>query len=132
MSRKLDGASPDVKISDWKDMEHFLKVLMSNAWNRDKKNIQILYRETTSLDKKTMLEVLKLESDFIKWVAENLRAGLGLPSTSLKLEMIANLADQTDFSLSQIKKLVSKGRDKILSKPLISQDKGMAMLKKYL
>ena len=92
MSRELDGASPDGKISDWKDMEHFLKVLMSNAWHRDKKNIQILYRETTSLDKKTMRKVLKLESDFIKWVAEKLREGLGLPSTSLKLEMIANLA----------------------------------------
>ena len=92
MNRKLDWASPDGKISDWKDMEQFLKVLMSNAWNRDKKNIQLLYRETISLDKKTMREVLKLESDFIKWVAENLREGLALPSTSLKLEMIANLA----------------------------------------
>lgn len=92
MHRKLDWPSPDGKISDWKDMEHFLKVLMSNAWNRDKKNIQLLYRETTTLDKKTMREVLKLESDFIKWVAENLRKGLALPSTSLKLEMIANLA----------------------------------------
>jgi len=93
MSREeLDWASPDGKISGWKDVENFLKVLMSNAWNRDKNNIQLMYRETTSLDKKTMRDVLKIESNFIKWVAENLRQGLGLPSTSPKLEMIANLA----------------------------------------
>jgi hypothetical protein len=29
-------------------MERFLRVLMSNAWNRDKNDIQLLYRETTS------------------------------------------------------------------------------------
>lgn len=93
MSREeLDWTSPDGKISGWKDVEHFLKVLMSNAWNRDKNNIQLMYREFTSLDKQTMQEVMKIESNFIKWVTENLREGLGLPSISPKLEMIANLA----------------------------------------
>jgi len=92
MSRDLDGASPDGKISGLKDIEHFLKVLMANAWNREKHYIQLLYRETNSLDKKTMKEVMKLESDHITWVAERLREGLGLPSTSLKLEMVANVA----------------------------------------
>lgn len=92
MSRKLDWASPDGKISNLKDLERFLRVLMSNAWHRDKKHIQLLYRETTSLDKKTRSEVLQLESDFIKWVAEKLREGLALPSLNPKLEMIANMA----------------------------------------
>ena len=92
MSRKLDWASPDGRIKDFEDMERFLRVLMSNAWNRDRNDIQLLYRETTSLDRKTRKEVLQLESDFVKWVAEKLREGLSLPAMNSKLEMIANLA----------------------------------------
>ncbi|RJQ67059.1 MAG: TetR/AcrR family transcriptional regulator [Desulfobacteraceae bacterium] len=91
MSRELDWASPDGKITDLNDMERFLRALMLSAWNEDKNYIQLLYRETTSLDSKTRKEVLQLESDFVKWVAEKLREGLGWASTSLELEMIANL-----------------------------------------
>jgi TetR/AcrR family transcriptional regulator, cholesterol catabolism regulator len=92
MNRDLGYVSPDSKISSWEGIEDFLRTLMSSAWTRDKNNIQLLYRETKSLDKKTMREVLKIESDHIKWVAEKLREGLGLSSISMELEMVANLA----------------------------------------
>lgn len=92
MNRELDWASEDGKISGWKGIERFLKVLMLNAWTREKNYIQLLYRETTSLDKNSMQSVLKIESDHITWVAEKLQEGLGLPTISPELEMIANLA----------------------------------------
>jgi AcrR family transcriptional regulator len=92
MYRKFDWGSPDGTISDWKDMEKFLTKLMSTSWNRDKNLIQLLYRETISLDKKTLREVMEIESDFIKWITELLRRGLAVPSASPKLEMIANMA----------------------------------------
>jgi hypothetical protein len=92
MNRDLDWATHDGKISGWEGIEHFLKVLMANAWTREKEYIQLLYRETNSLDKNTMQEVLKLESEHIQWVAEKLREALGLPSANLELELIANMA----------------------------------------
>jgi len=92
MHRKLDGAAKDQKVSGLKDIEKFLKALIFNAWNREKNRVQMLYRETNSLDKKTMHEVLKLEAAHIKWIAEKLREGLGLPSVNQELEIIANLA----------------------------------------
>lgn len=91
MSRDLDWA-PGGKISGLKDIEHFLKVLMSNAWNRENHYIQLLYRETNSLDKKTRKEVMEREADFIEWVAEGLQEGLGLTSKNFELELVANLA----------------------------------------
>jgi len=33
---------------------------------------------------------LKIESDYVKWLAENFRKGLGLPSVTRELELIAN------------------------------------------
>lgn len=87
---KFDEAFPDVNISGWKDLEPFIRKLISYSWNINRHGIQLLYRETISLDKKTKREVLGLESDYIKWVAENLRKGLGLPSITKELEIMAN------------------------------------------
>lgn len=92
MNRDLDWASPDGKISGWKGIEQFLRVLMANAWTQERIYIQLLYRETNNLDKQSMKEVLKLESEHIQWVADKLREGLGLPAISMELEMIANMA----------------------------------------
>jgi AcrR family transcriptional regulator len=92
MGRKLDWAPPDGKSVDIGGIESLLRLTMSNAWNRDKNAIQLLYQETTSLDNKTRKEVFQIESDFVKWVAEKLREGLSLPSVSTEVEMIANLA----------------------------------------
>ena len=91
MNRDLDWASPDGKISGWKGIEQFLRVLMTNAWTQERIYIQLLYRETNNLDKQTMKEVLKLESGHIQWVADKLREGLGLSTISMELEMIANM-----------------------------------------
>ena len=82
---------PKIKISSWDDLESFLRDMILPSLGRHKHPIQLLYRETISLDKKTLREVLQIESDYIRWVAENLREGLGLPSTNSKLELLANL-----------------------------------------
>lgn len=90
--RDIDRAFQEERVSGLNNVEQFLKSLLSNAWNRDKHVIQLLYRETISLDKKTRKEVLQIESDFINWVAEHLQKGLGFSSINRKLELIANLA----------------------------------------
>ena len=91
LSRKLDWGSSDTQPIDMKDIESLLRLSMSNAWGRDNNAIQLLYQETTSLDKKTQKEVFRIESEFVKWVAEKLREGLSLPSVTMELEMMANL-----------------------------------------
>ena len=82
---------PKIKISNWDDLESFLRAMILPSLGRHKHHIQLLYRETISLDKKTQREILQIESDYIRWVAENLREGLALPFTSSKLELLANL-----------------------------------------
>jgi AcrR family transcriptional regulator len=88
--RVYDQAFPEENVSTWNDLEPFLKSLTFNAWNRHKNPIQLLYRETISLDKGTMREVLKIESEYVRWIAENLRKGLGRSSVDQELEIIAN------------------------------------------
>ena len=88
--RVYDQAFPEENVSTWNDLEPFLKSLTFNAWNRHKNPIQLLYRETISLDKGTMREVLKIESEYVRWIAENLRKGLGRSSVNQELEIIAN------------------------------------------
>ena len=88
--RVYDQAFPEENVSTWNDLEPFLKSLTFNAWNRHKNPIQLLYRETISLDKGTMREVLKIESEYVRWIAENLRQGLGWSSVNQELEIIAN------------------------------------------
>jgi len=87
---KFDEAFPDVHISGWKDLEPFIRTLISYSWDINRHSIQLLYRETISLDKKTRDAVLNLESNYVKWVAENLRKGLGMPSITKELEIMAN------------------------------------------
>ena len=82
---------PKEKISGWDDLEPYIRSLLHSAWNRDKHPIQLLYRETISLDKKTRQEVLRIESKYVKLVAENLRKGLGLPVVTEELEILTNI-----------------------------------------
>ncbi len=77
-------------VSGWDDLEPFLRSMMLASWKRYKNSIQLLYRETISLDKKTMREVLQIESDYVHWVADRLRKGLGLSSINRDLHIIAN------------------------------------------
>ncbi|MBP1714516.1 MAG: TetR family transcriptional regulator [Deltaproteobacteria bacterium] len=86
----FDRTFPELKISGWKDLEPFVRYIARNSWERNRSAIQLLYRETISLDRKTMREVLRVESGYIKWVAENLRRGLKLPKINKKLEILAN------------------------------------------
>ena len=82
---------PKEKISKWDDLEPYIRSLISAAWNRDKHPIQLLYRETVSLDKKTRQEVLRIESNYIKIITENLRRGLGIDEITEDLEILSNL-----------------------------------------
>lgn len=82
---------PEEKISGWDDLAPYIRSLLHSAWNRDKHPIQLLYRETISLDKKTRLEVLRIESKYVKLVAENLRKGLGIPAVTEELEILTNI-----------------------------------------
>lgn len=86
----FDKAFPNIKISQWKDLEPYIKSIIYTSWVRNKKSIQLLYRETIALDPDSLKQVLKIESDYIKWVAENLRKGLGLPAVTDEVEIIAN------------------------------------------
>jgi len=81
---------PDVTISDWNDLESFIRSTISFAWTTLKHPIQLMYRETFSLDKKTSQYVLKIESDYVKWIAKNIQNGLGLNAITPELEILAN------------------------------------------
>ncbi len=87
---RFEKAFPETNISGWSDLEPFIRSLLAYSWNRNKHPIQLLYRETISLDPNTLREVLRIEAEYIKWVAENLRRGLGFPAVSEELEIIAN------------------------------------------
>ncbi len=86
----LGEAFPERNVTEWNGLEPFIKSLMCAGWNKHKHSIQLLYRETISLDKKTMREVLRIESDYVQWVAEKLRKGLGRSCVNQELEIIAN------------------------------------------
>jgi TetR/AcrR family transcriptional regulator, cholesterol catabolism regulator len=85
-----DEEFPKINISKWKDLETFIRSVINTSWTRNTKTIQLLYRETIALDKDTKKQVMKIESNLIKWVAENLRKGLGLPTVTTELEILAN------------------------------------------
>lgn len=86
----FEKSLPKEKISGWEDLDPYLRSLLSAAWNRDKRPIQLLYRETISLDTKSRKDVLRIESEYVQIVAENLRKGLGLSALSEELEILAN------------------------------------------
>lgn len=73
------------------NLENYIRSLMETAWNRNKHPIQVLYRETISLDQKTKKEVFEIESKYIQWVMKNLLRGLGLSAKTEEFEIIANL-----------------------------------------
>ena len=87
---KFDEAFPELSITRWEDLEPFIRAVISISWNMNRQRIQLLWRETISLDKKSMEDVLRIESNYINWVAENLRRGLGLASVTDELDIIAN------------------------------------------
>ena len=87
----FEKSLPKEKISRREDLEPYLRALLSAAWNRDKHPIQLLYRETISLDKRSKKDVLKIESEYVRIVADNLRKGLGLSVISQELEILANM-----------------------------------------
>jgi AcrR family transcriptional regulator len=87
----FEKSLPKEKISGREDLEPYLRTLLSAAWNRDRHPIQLLYRETISLDKRSRKDVLKIESEYVRIVAENIRKGLGLSVISRELEILANM-----------------------------------------
>jgi AcrR family transcriptional regulator len=87
---KFDEAFPEASLSGWEDIEPFIRSVLTTSWNKNKHPIQVLNRETIALDKKSMKDVLKIESDYVKWLAENFRKGLGFPTITKGLELIAN------------------------------------------
>jgi AcrR family transcriptional regulator len=86
----FEGTFLGRKVAGWDDLEPFLKSIISESWNKNRNAIQLLYRETIALDKKTREEVMGIESAFVNWVAGKLRNGLGRSSVSRDLEVIAN------------------------------------------
>jgi len=82
---------PATNIAGWKDVEPFIRSTIDNAWVKKEKTIQLLYKETMSLDQDSLMTVAKIESDYVRWIAENLRNGLGLAAITEDLKIIANL-----------------------------------------
>jgi AcrR family transcriptional regulator len=87
----FDKAFRDVKITGWKDIEPYVRSVLASSWNVNKRSIQLLYRETISLDKITALEVMRIESSYVKWVADNFRKGLDLKQVNSDLMILANM-----------------------------------------
>ena len=80
----------DVTISGWDDLEPFIRSTIHFSWTKLRHPIQLLYRETISLDSKTRQYVLKIESDYVEWVSKNLQKGLGLKTVTPELKILAN------------------------------------------
>jgi len=81
---------PETSIHAWKDIEPFIRSVIDNSWIKKEKTIQMLYKETMSLDPDSLLQVGAIESNYVKWVAENLRKGIGLQTVTEELEIVAN------------------------------------------
>jgi len=80
----------DVTISGWDDLEPFIRSTIHSSWTKLRHPIQLLYRETISLDGKSRQYVLKIESDYVEWVSKNLQKGLGLKAVTPDLKILAN------------------------------------------
>ncbi len=85
-----DGGIRSHVITRWNELEPYLRLLISNCWIRHKHPIQLLYRESISLDQKTLQEVLQIESDYVNKLAEDLRKCLGLSAASDEVKIMAN------------------------------------------
>ncbi len=88
-SSSFDGLVPR-DVTGWSDLEPFLRAILVESWNKNKKSIQLMYRETIALDKNTVREVMRIESEFVQWIAEKLRRAVGLPRITRELEILAN------------------------------------------
>ena len=78
-------------ISSWKELEPYIRLFISNSWIRHRNAIQLLYRESISLDQQTLREIMAIESDYVARLAENLRRSLGWTDINQELEIIANV-----------------------------------------
>jgi AcrR family transcriptional regulator len=89
-SGDFDKGFPEVNISRFKDLEPYIRGVIHLSWSMHKDLILLLYRETNSLDPDTLQAVLRIESDYTRYVADILRRGLKLPTMTQDLEMMAN------------------------------------------
>ncbi len=90
MSLGEEGGIRTITISDWKDLEAYVRLSIAHAWSSHRDAVQLLYRESISLDPKTLQEVMRFESEYVDKVAENLRIGLGWKRVSAELRILAN------------------------------------------
>ncbi len=84
------GTHSDVTISEWDDLEPFIRSTIKFSWTELKHPIQLMYREAISLDRSTRDYVLTIESDYVEWVTINLQKGLGLDAVTPELKILAN------------------------------------------
>lgn len=80
----------DVTIATWDDIEPFIRSTIHFSWTQHKHPIQLMYRETISLDSKTRRYVLRVESDYVDWITKNIQTGLGLDTATSDLKILAN------------------------------------------
>ena len=80
----------DLTISNWNDLEPFIRSTISFSWTQHRYPIQLMYRTTLSLDSKQKKFVLRIESDYIKMVSRNLQKGIGFDAVTTDLEILAN------------------------------------------
>jgi AcrR family transcriptional regulator len=90
-SGDFDKAFAEINIRSFKDLEPYIRDVINISWSANKDLIQLLYRETNALDPETLKAVLRIESDYTRWVANNLRLGLRLPAVTRELEIMANI-----------------------------------------
>jgi len=81
---------PETNVRGWKDVEPFVRSVIDNSWIKKEKTIRLLYKETMSLDPDSLKQVGIIESNYVKYVAENLRKGIGLQKVTEDLEIVAN------------------------------------------
>jgi len=89
-SGDFDKAFAEVNISRFKDLEPYIRSIIDLSWRVNRDLILLLYRETNALDPETLRAVLRIESDYTQWMANNLRRGLKWPAVTKELEMMAN------------------------------------------
>lgn len=85
-----DGGIRSHVITKWKELEPYLRLLIANSWIRHKHPIQLLYRESISLDQNTLQDVMQIESDYVDKLAEDLRKCMGMPAVNEETKIVAN------------------------------------------
>jgi AcrR family transcriptional regulator len=90
-SGDFDKAFAKTNIAGLKDLELFIRYNLDISWKTNRDLIQLLYGETKSLDPETLRVVLRIESEYTQWFADNLRRGLELPAVTEEIKMMANI-----------------------------------------